>query len=265
MKYNCFVNICSIILLAICFNTSALASFGDKSYAHGWYWGDRLVADKEQADELPQQIIKPSDEEQYTPSATAIKQALTELVNEAQADAVLYRTKEKVVRFLRLKNQMEALATDFSITWETVLRESPELDYSLRRPASKIASQIYNENHKGNKQQLMREFAARYGFIFIYKGGEQLSAAMAKIINLVASAYGINLVALTVDGTSSPELPNTQADNGQGNYLHATVFPALFALDTKSNKVIPITYGYLSEFDLIARIENILTDYSVMR
>ena len=51
-----------------------------------------------------------------------------------------------------------------------------------------------------------------------------------------------------------PEFPDSHIDQGQAARLKVTIEPALFTADPQTHRIIPVSYGLLSEDELRQRL-----------
>jgi conjugal transfer pilus assembly protein TraF len=76
-----------------------------------------------------------------------------------------------------------------------------------------------------------------------------------------AASHGWSVLAVSLDGGTLPEFPEAKRDNGIAKRLQIGHVPALIALHPKTQKLIPLAYGMISESEIEERVA-ILTRFS---
>jgi conjugal transfer pilus assembly protein TraF len=68
--------------------------------------------------------------------------------------------------------------------------------------------------------------------------------------------FGLTVVPISVDGGPLlPVFPNPKIDNGIARALDVREVPALFLVEPRGGKIVPIGYGVLSESELLERLQ----------
>ncbi|EEY3180690.1 conjugal transfer protein TraF, partial [Escherichia coli] len=84
---------------------------------------------------------------------------------------------------------------------------------------------------------------------------------MAGVIRAFCEDRGITLMAVSVDGKISDQLPQSRPDSGQAEQMRATHFPATFLVDPKTHQWQPLAWGFMSHDDLDRQMVNVLTHF----
>jgi conjugal transfer pilus assembly protein TraF len=242
------------LIMILCFvcSTASLAENYYENHETGWYWFD----------DPAQKVIKPIPEKKSldndpTESVDKVKNTIKHALDKAIVDP----TPENVERYITLQNEMSQRANQFANTWQEVLLKHPELNYSISHPTNNVALQVYHENESKQKNAVLEQFAQHSGLFFFYRSTCPYCQRFAPILKHFAETNHITIIAITMDGISLPEFPDSKHDSGQAEKFHVTVEPSLYAVDPTTQKAYPVAFGLTSETELQNNIYNIMTHY----
>lgn len=236
----------AVFLLGITFVSQAV--FADsfwQSHAQGWHWYESKPA----PEDLP-----PQSASQSSPSATQTLAQIQAALKEARAEALIDPTPEHVATYIALQNLIVGQATQFGQVWQQVIWQTPSLNYSLAHPTNQLAQQVQTDQEKAKNQQILKQLAKHYGLFFFFAGSCPYCHKFAPTIKDVEETYGFSVIPVSLDGGNLPEYPNPERDNGQAERFHVTQWPAVFLVDPQAKKIIPVTFGLISEDELTQRI-----------
>lgn len=242
-------------LAAFIFSNSVCASETFSTYfaSHekGWHWYDdpKMQADDESDLE--------SGDDPNVDEMTAVQTAIHRAMNKA----VLHPTKENVKNYIALQEKMTAQASQFSSTWQAVLLENPKLDYSVTHPVSNMGRRIIHDEASKREDEAIQKLAQNSGLFFFYRSTCPYCRAFAPTVKQFSELYGVRVKPITTDGVFLPEFPDSRVDQGQAAKFHVTAEPALFAVNPRTHKAVPVGFGLMSMADLRARILQIATHF----
>lgn len=241
------------IVLFFYLGVISFAYADDKGYydehEKGWHWYDDPKKQEE-------------DEEENSLNDPVIQMnAVRATIQRALDQAVLNPTQENVKKYKSIQDQLARQADKFSNVWKEMLLENPALDYSLLHPTNNMGRMIESDQERIKEENAIRALSRTYGLFFFYRSTCPYCRSFAPIVKTFAKTYGIKVTAITTDGISLPEFPNSYLDQGQAERFHVTVEPALFAVSPYTEKAFPITYGLISLSDLKRRILDIATKF----
>jgi len=215
-------------------------------HAQGWHWYNE-----------PQ---KEKDEDKFA-NPTEQMNAVRAVIKNSLDKAVLDPNIKNVKQYLMLQNQLMNRSSEFQHNWQAVLLQSPELDYSIAHPTNNMAKQVEYEQQKNKENAAIQILAKKSGLFFFYRSTCGYCQKFAPIVKDFADTYGMKVIAITTDGVSLPEFPDSYPDHGQAEKFHVTAEPALFAVNPYTQKAFPIAYGLTSQADIKKNILNIATHY----
>ncbi len=229
------------VILITCFPGSAKADNFWETPASGWHWyGEAIEESSKNKTSTQDPVQAMSDLQEH------IKQSLDL--------AILNPTVDNVRNYITLQNQIGKRAQRFSEVWKTVLLNYPELDFSLQHPTNNIAKQIDLDQTHQQEDDAIRQLAQHNGLFFFYRSTCPYCQRFAPIVKDFSERYHLSVIPITTDGIFLPDFPNSRMDQGQAARLKVTMEPALFTVDPQSHRIIPVSYGLLSEDELRQRL-----------
>ena len=231
-------------------------------YRKGWFWyHDRDVAKvekekkakKKQAQLNQKQLFDPNHLEDPNKQMEEIRKA----VKTARNRAVIAPTDENVHQYIQMQNQVAQQAQTFQKVWGEVLLNHPEDNYSIKHPTNAVGVSVSQDIQYAHDDRVIQHFAQTTGLFFFYRSTCPYCQRFAPILRRFVDEYHIPVVAITTDGISLPEFPNSVADQGQSRKFNVTVEPAVFAVNPKTHKAYPVAWGLVSEETLKSNIVNV--------
>jgi len=239
-----FTSLC-LALGLVCLSQPVHADSFWGGHAQGWHWYETKP--------IPEDAPPPTSS-QNAPSPTQALAQIQAALKEARAEALIDPTPEHVANYIALQNLIVGQATQFGQVWQQVIWQTPSLNYSLAHPTNQLAQQVQTDQEKAKNQQTLKTLAKTYGLFFFFAGSCPYCHKFAPTIKDVEETYGFSVIPVSLDGGNLPEYPNPERDNGQAERFHVTQWPAVFLVDPKLKKIIPVTFGLISEDELTARI-----------
>lgn len=238
-----------IILCLIAINAYAIDQFYQKK-AEGWFWYEDL----RQKSHNQQR----GNEEHKFNDPVAIIEKYQEDLDFSLKQALVTPTIDNVAAYLKMQQKLLRNSYNFANVWKRTLMYYPELDPTVKAPISHLGGQIYASEREKNINNKIKALAKDYGLIFFFSSNCAYCHEFARTIKSFAERYGWEVLAITLDGKSIPEYPNAKTNNGISERLRIYGVPALMLTNPKTGKIMPITFGLVSEQELINRISLIL-------
>ncbi len=242
------------LVIVWCLPSSAKADNFWDTPAGGWHWYQDPPDDKRAADNSASSSLA---------DPVAAMDALHHQVKQSLDLAVLNPTLDNVKNYISLQNQIGERAQHFSEVWRTVLLNFPELDFSLQHPTNSMAKQVYLDQNHQQEDAAIQKLAAHSGLFFFYRSTCPYCQRFAPIVKDFSQRYHLTVIPITTDGISLPDFPDSRTDQGQAARLKVTMEPALFTVDPQSHRIIPVSYGLLSEDELRQRLLEIAQHPSI--
>lgn len=216
----------------------------------GWHWYEKFIQSEQPLDE------------KNTSQVTA-EQALDELnilqkeLEGAKALAVMYPTTQHIEQYITLHNTVLEKASLFSSQWQQVIWQTPELNFTVDKPTDNSARHLYYDLDKTADERSIQSLASEYGLFFFFRESCPYCHAFAPVLKNFENQYGITVMAISLDGGTLPDYPMAVNDNGLAEKLAVETVPALYALHPKTQQVIPLSFGLVSEAELKRRVSTL--------
>lgn len=206
----------------------------------------------------PEQLTEEDEPEERPLTATEQIAAFREMAEEAKNKAILEPTVENVIAYMEINRQMAQMAGRFAAVWQRGLYQSPHLDANVKRPLTQMGTHIYQDQINAVREAALKRAADEAGLIFVFENPVscRVCLAQAEILAGVRKAYGIEILAVSADGSEIEHFPDTVVDEGQLEALGVTDVPKPFIalLDVETGDAQLIGGGLLTEDQLLERI-----------
>lgn len=239
----------AIFFISIAFSSPVNAHFFERK-AEGWHWYESDVTDHRS--EVRKEPKKAS--EQKTLTASEILQRFKKEIEQRLHLALVYPTYDNVKAYQEIQKAMMDRSELFSQRWMEVVYTTPHLDETIKHPISQAARHVYLDERQRNKETTIKALSQKYGLFFFFKSSCPYCHRFAPIVKQFAQNYGWQVLPISMDGSQLPEFPNVQNDNGAAAKLDVTHLPTLLAVEPKSGKVIPLSFGMSSQDQIEDRI-----------
>jgi conjugal transfer pilus assembly protein TraF len=192
------------------------------------------------------------------PAVPAAKQlaAITEQLDELKARAILEPTTENLTAYMHYQREQLDRASTFADVWGRAVWQNPELDYTLERPINTLGKRTWLADRKAAKASAMKALAQRYGVFYFYASACSACRVFSPIIRSLSDQYGLEVMAVSMDGGPNETFPRYAVDTGQYERMGLTgnQVPALVLFDTQTRRPIPIGYGLMAGDEVMDRI-----------
>jgi conjugal transfer pilus assembly protein TraF len=168
--------------------------------------------------------------------------------------AVMNPTDRNLKDYLELWQLTQEKGSIFADNWRRVVWQTPELDYSLKRPTNNAAIKTYDATREANEEQQLRMLAKDHGLIFFFRSDCPYCHAMAPVLKMLSEKYGIEVLGVSVDGRGLPEFPNPRNGRAQAAAWGIERVPALFIGSKETGDKAAIGFGAMALTDIVNRI-----------
>ncbi len=213
----------------------------------------------------PVKPVEPSDAETVPPpaglapagpSATEEIERMRQQLEESRATAILQPTPENVAAYLYLQQASLHRASTFSDVFRRVVWSTPELDYTLTRPAGALAKQLWSDDRLAAQQAVLANLGERYGLIYLGDSHCAGCRVFGPLLRAFALRHGLDVLAVSMTGEALEGWPEAVPDNGRAAQLGlvGAPVPAVVLFDTQTGEVLPVAFGVVAEDQLAERI-----------
>lgn len=262
----CIMHIIIPFFLYLLFSFPAHASFYDR-HAEGWHWYEPLrggdVKDPlrggEVKDPLHGDEVKKNEKEKKDKNdPIAQLEVFKKTVERLKAIAVLNPTTQNVKAYMVIQKELMERSTRFAQKWMEVVYQTPHLDYTLHHPTSQMGRHMYLDHTREVMEAKIRSLSQTHGLFFFYSGKCPYCKQFAPIVKSFAKKYHWEVLGISLDGETLPEFPESRRDNGSALALRVRAVPALLAVEPRTGKVIPLSYGLSTHDQIEDRIRVLL-------
>ncbi|MCW8400506.1 type-F conjugative transfer system pilin assembly protein TraF [Legionella sp. PATHC038] len=245
---------CLLMILAAQVNADFV-----KVPAHGFHWYSN---DEKEPKIKHQELLKPSARPQ-TPYEQLME--VRHVTLNKLASALMNPSFDATLEYMKAQQGYAKNNQKFVQYWQEVLMTHPELDHTLNFPTDNSAIAIRNDSMNLLMERVVKEGAKRYGLILFYRGNSSISQKMISHLVPFVMQTHFSMISVTTDGQPIEGLPNPKniplevvqhTMNLQSRYM-----PALFLVDLKTQKMSPLSYGYVSVAELKERLLDVATHY----
>ena len=190
------------------------------------------------------------------PGAVAEIEAMRRALEESRAVAILQPTPDNVSAYLYLQQESLQRAATFSDVFRRVVWSTPELDYTLTRPAGALSKQLWSDSRLAARQEALANLGERYGLIYLGDAGCAGCRVFGPLLRAFALRHGLDVLAVSLTGEALEGWPEAVPDNGRAAELglQGAPVPAVVLFDTETGQVLPVSFGVVAEDQLAERI-----------
>ena len=190
------------------------------------------------------------------PSATEEIARMRRELEESRATAILEPTPGNVAAYLYLQQESLHRASTFSDVFRRVVWTTPDLDYTLTRPAGALAKQLWSDERLAAQQAALANLGERYGLIYLGDAGCAGCRVFGPLLRAFAIRHGLDVLAVSLTGEALEGWPEAVPDNGRAAQLglDGAPVPAVVLFDTETGQVLPVAFGVVAEDQLAERI-----------
>ena len=192
-------------------------------------------------------------------------EAFQKRLEDIKALAILEPTEDNLKHYMVAQSVAMRMASTFADQWQRVLYKTPELDANIGNPVSGIGGQVFQDIRTAEREEALVTAALRKGFLFVFQDEATCAVCpvQSRIIGDLQSRFGIRVLAVSLDGSTTPEFPAPLSDNGQIARLGLDAYPrpTLALVDPQTDEVTIIGSGLLTQDVVLERV-NVLTRYA---
>ena len=245
-----------IFTLLCCFLSLNAHAVLMQQAAHGFHWYSSDPIEKAQKIVPPvQSKISP-----YERLMEIRRQTLNKL-----AQALIEPSFEATYDYMKAQQAYAKNNQKFVQHWQQVLLVHPELDYTLHFPTDNSAVAIHNDSQNQLAEKVIQNSSKTYGLILFYRGNSTISEKMVANLLPFLNEHHFSMIAVTTDGKFLHDLPNPKsipiAAVEKTMHLKARYMPVLFLVNLKTQKMSPLSYGFVSLTELKERFLDVATGF----
>ncbi len=186
---------------------------------------------------------------------------LRKQVQECLEAAVFTPTLTNIRRYQYMQKQVIERSQLFANRWAQSLIEDPELDHTVKVPASYYGTLAYKKRLQEKRNHIILAGKETYAlFLFVGQGDDYASKALFDVVSRWAEYRGYILNVLTED--SHCTLPQAVSDQGLATAWGIKRYPGLVLQHIASGRRGIITYGLLAGDAIEERMVSLMEAWS---
>lgn len=253
------MNFRGAIWMLVALTHSAHASTFFNDHARGWHWYETkpvIKADKkgQKKSRKTKHLASASQSKANPNDPSVILEHYRKLLKKHFDQALVNPTPQNLYTYMALQKDSMERSTRFANAWQQVVLQRPELDDTIHYPTSQVGRHVYYAQEKENIAAKIKSLKDTHGLYFFFKENCPYCHAFAPVVKAFATKHGWSVLAVSMDGSSLPEFPNAQVNNGMAQKLGVSMVPALFLANPAKGKILPISHGMISQQDIENRI-----------
>jgi len=177
--------------------------------------------------------------------------------------AILQPSELNVLEYMRAQEYVMAQSAMFADQARRVNWKNPEIDGNVRQPIATYAATAKRERTIEKAKLNLVELSKTHGLVFFFRSDCSFCHDMAPVVKSLSDQYGIQIVAVSMDGGPIRQFPNARPDNGISRFVTngegVKTVPSLFLVSNTDKSVTPIGAGALAADEIIERIRVLTT------
>jgi conjugal transfer pilus assembly protein TraF len=224
-----------------------------------WYCDEEAKTEPPQAPQKP--VVKAKPVEPPRPKTDRIELKDLETAEQLRAElkrredvAVMKPTPENIKDYLDAWQLTQNTAAKFADSWQRVVWQNPQYDYSLKHPTNNAALNIAKQQKEQTRSQALAELSKHHGLIFFFRSDCTYCHTMSSTLRVISERFGMEVLPVSIDGQGMPQYPNFVDGRGIAAQWGVEVVPAVFIASKDTKEHAPIGFGVMSFSELTDRI-----------
>lgn len=259
-----------VFLICLSGSVQAFAWAGDgfyNQYQKGWFWHETVseLEPETEPEPEPNQVPAPTNTEDKMVNIDAewLKVNLPQL----QSNAINNPTNENLGAFYAAQRLMLDISSKFATNTSDFFRkEASWLSEDHRRPTEAFMLDRFKEDVQKAQEPVIDKIATQAGLWFFYSSTCPYCIKQLPLIKHLASRYGLNVLYVSLDGGSIPDIPEDKividVDGRASTQFSVTVTPTTFLVSNDGTKFELLSNGVSSLSKLQDALVNVAHKYS---
>lgn len=249
-------------IIALVFIVSSMPIHADfvQSKAHGFHWYSQEHEEKLKRIPAPTNAVPTPKPSPYERLLEIRKQTLNKL-----SEALIEPSFDATVEYMKAQQVYAKHNQAFVRYWQEALLTHPELDNTLNFPTDNSAIASRNQSMNALMARVIEEGAHKYGLIFFYRGTSLVSQKMAANLLPFVNVTHFSMISVTTDGKVIAGLPSPKniplKAIQKTMVLEERYMPALFLVNLETQRMSPLSYGFVSTTELKERFLDVATNF----
>lgn len=221
-----------------------------------WYPPDRPPA------KAPPKAKKPEPPKADIRSLKTFEEVDKELQS-LRAKAVFEPTDANVLAYMKAQEYVLSRSAMFADVARRVVWQNPEIDGNAKQPIATYSALAKRERTLEKGRSTMANISKTHGLVFFFRSDCPFCHDYAPIVKSISDQYGIEVIAVTMDGGNIPSFPRPRPDNGISQFVSSgagiQTVPALYLVSNDKKTVTLVGVGALAGDEVTERIRVLTT------
>ncbi len=172
--------------------------------------------------------------------------------------AVMQPTPQNMSAYLEVNTLILRKSALFADMWRRTVWSNPQYDFNVQNPQPNFAQTQIRLDREAGKRTTMHELAHEFGIVFFYRGDCPYCKLQAPVLRALSSTFGMNVLAVSLDGQPLEGFPDARPDNG----ISLTVtegrgvdhVPALYLVSRSTKQFVMLGAGVMAMSDIVERV-----------
>lgn len=221
----------------------------------GWHWYNETPVKKEKKDNKKNILYKEFSQLRPSQQLKILQHATTELRDKA----ILTGNVNDIANYKRAQDLWVSKATAFTVGWQRMLLEHPELNYSLQYSHENALAPVMQQHEHDLQNEAISNLAKNNGLLVFYRADKKPDQLFATLMQSFSKNYHISVMFVSENDNKNSSNTNVRVDE---NFEHAhalgvNYFPAVLLVNPRLGNYQVVSYGYHSQDELASRLLSI--------
>lgn len=172
--------------------------------------------------------------------------------------AIMSPTPENMAAYLEANTYMMQKSAMFADMWRRTLWANPDFDFNVQNPNANFAQLEVRQSRVNEKNKTMKDLAHEYGIVFFYRSDCPYCRIQAPVLRMLAETYGMEVLAVSLDGGPLEGWPDAKPDNGISMVVSegrgVNVVPTLYLVSRDTRRSVMLGAGVLALDEIVERV-----------
>jgi len=178
-------------------------------------------------------------------------------------DAIFDPTTKKVHMYLQAQEYVMAQSQLFADTARRVVWQNPDVDYTAKAPQASYSVMNQRTRVTNRRYEILKEVGKTHGLLYFFKSDCAFCSDMSPVMKAMESQYGIEVLAISLDGKATKDFPAPKRDNGISKFVSRgegiQTVPAVYLVSNDKKTVMLLGTGALAMDEVAERVRVMLT------
>ncbi len=231
------------------------------------WWEQDIWKDPERGFHYYPEPRRPREKPENKPKEPISRKSLKDIadLDELKAErerrlkaAVMNPSTENMVAYLEANTLVLQKSAMFADVWRRTVWTHPEFSFNAQNPTANFAQAELRQARMMAREDTARDLAGDHGLLFFYRSDCPYCKLQAPVLRRLSERYGIEVLAISLDGGPLDGWPEAKPDNGISNVVSLgrgiEAVPALYLVSRDRRQAVLLGAGVLALDDIVERM-----------